>query len=617
MAKKKNNAQILVVLAVLAAVALYSGVFPGLTGAFTFGELQPFSVSAPYSSSIKAQLDVTFDKKAFLSNELIAGTMDARAVTVSGPVRSSICSYHNYHCDTQLFYNRYICIYANDTKVACYYIEPRYEPYGLPELGSIVPFTGTYLPYSFAFDLPSAIKTTGGDVELKFYVESMNWYCNFGWDSIGGTRYGPSCPTPYTAEAIASKFQTTDFSIVENHNYEYGTATAGASGPLDKQLLIVTSVYVEPSQCTDSSFVTYEQVFKSGTTIRVAPQNPNETGFRIPNPVFCHTAPVLKQYTDSNQVFEQSNTEYDSLTNGGYVTVPAGQQWVLFYRGAPVINDALVCQDNGGVWNATDNRCELPPTLWFVCNGIVTQQSECIVQATDYRCQNPAAQLHLNDDGTQTCILWLNPVPMCPSGSTMITVDGSPMCVFTPPTENQCPSGTTLQTVNGSPMCVFTPPTENQCPSGTTLQTVNGSPMCVFTPPLANQCPSGSQLQTGPNGSFCLYQPPVNNQCANPTATLTVMADGSYSCISTPTQSTANCPSGSTLKTSSTGVQFCEYQPVSVCADGSAPVNSQCTSRQPPIEGPVGTAGALDSGLLIAGIAVAGVLLWFFVVKRK
>jgi len=232
-----------------------------------------------------------------------------------------------------------------------------------------------WIGQDFSFNIPSELQQNGGMMELRVYVLSD-------WDW---------------------------------HNAQQGT--------LQKELFVVSpQFWIEPQACTDTSFVTYEQVFKQGTTVRVVPQNPNEVGFRGENPVFCHSAPLLKQYNESNQVFEQSNAEYDLLNNGSAVTVPVGQQWIMFYRGLPAISGVLECEDQGGIWNATDNQCELPPTLWFVCNGILTQQQDCVVQTTDYRCQDPMAVLETQPDGSFICRKYFDVEEMlfnCPIGSSL------------------------------------------------------------------------------------------------------------------------------------------------------------------------------------------------------
>ena len=206
---------------------------------------------------------------------------------------------------------------------------------------------------------------------------------------------------------------------------------------------LLTNIYIEPEACTSPFLVTYQQIIREGITARVVPQNPGEVNFAVEDPVFCHTAPLLKMIIDSNQVFEQSVIEYDSLTAGGSVTVPSGEQWIFFYRGDPLLNNVLLCAQGGGVWNQSENRCELPPTLWFICNGILTQQRDCVVQSNDFRCEDPDAILEINPDGTRTCVIYFNvgeTVFNCPAGFELdFLPSGAARCLGTP--EIACESG--------------------------------------------------------------------------------------------------------------------------------------------------------------------------------
>jgi hypothetical protein len=293
----------------------------------------------------------------------------------------------------------------------------------------------------FSFSLPQSIKETGGNFEFKV---STIQYENV---VIPATDCS-SCP--------ANKIDC----IPGNDGSTRCLVPVSSPQP---QLQVLSSVYIEPQKCIDNSYVTYEQVFKQGSIVRTSPQNENEVGFRIENPTFCHSAPILKQYQDSNQVFEQSNTEYDLLNNGSSVTVPNGQQWVMFYRGLPAIDGALQCQDNGGVWNATDNRCELPPTLWFVCNGILTQERDCVVQTTDYRCKSPTAVLETQPDGSFICHEYFDVSETtynCPTGSELKELPtGIKYCEYQP--ELVCNGG---EIVNGH--CVIqAPPAEGGTPT--------------------------------------------------------------------------------------------------------------------------------------------------------
>ncbi len=363
----------MLVLVVLLGLALTFGK-SFLPSAFTFAEQQPL---------VTTQNDLTLklDAHSFLSNVPITGYLNG-----TGSPQFCVEQHPNAQSIRKVLSGRHSVVFSlSDSDVATYEHgtnmafhvggnpDPNETAIGVnnfmvsnncPHIGAFV--DGIFYGVPFLLEVPQTLKETGGNFELKVFTRNDDTQ--------------------------------------------------------ERTLQILSSVYIEPQKCIDNSYVTYEQVFKQGSIVRVSPQNENEVGFRTESPTFCHSAPILKQYQDSNQVFEQSNMEYDLLNNGSSVTVPNGQQWVMFYRGLPAIDGALQCQDNGGVWNATDNRCELPPTLWFVCNGIVTQEQDCVVQTTDYRCQSPTAVLETQPNGSFICHEYFDVSETtynCPSGSEL------------------------------------------------------------------------------------------------------------------------------------------------------------------------------------------------------
>jgi len=349
--------------------------------------------------------------------------------------------------------------------------------------------------------LPANIQEKGGVYELRLAKDAQAWACSLG----NGDSLFQCSRTDFSSTNLNQFFRTQNYSpSIQDYwgnGITRGTATArNSNDPLDSQIMLRTQIYIEPSKCIDSSLVTYEQVAKSGTTLRVTPQNANEVGFRIQNLTFCHSAPILKMKTDTNMVFEQSSREYDSLVAGSYVTVPAGEEWIIFYRGDSGLNDVLVCANNNGVWNQTENRCELPPTLWFVCNGVLTQTKDCVVQTTDYRCQDPRAILEIKEDNSQVCTIYF------------------PQITITPDANYECPENFFLdETDTGNKICKQVPETTYTCPFGAQLSTLSDdSKKCEFSPEII----CNGRLE----GDKCVIDAPVaEGQVGNQTLSIVLV----------------------------------------------------------------------------------------------
>ena len=401
MGKKKTNLKWVgaILLFSLALIGLLgSGLLPG---SFTFQEQQPLSVT-------QNGINVVFDQKSFLPNMSVSGTiksvngylggLDGQSVWTPSPNSSPVMPIMG------VTMNGETVIEGLDVFT---FVNAQPQDNSAYMIGNYVNNSSPPASRSFSFEAPAALKSSGGNAEVRFVLSVPNW-------EIGDISGNPQ----------GRRF----------------------IGSFSSQTVIVSSVYIESQKCIDNSFVTYEKIFKQGTEISLVPLQ-GQVGFADITPVFCHSAPVLKQYQDSNQVFEQSNLEYDLLKNGSTVIVPGGQQWVFFYRGLPQISGVLECQNNSGVWNATENRCELPPTLWFECNGILTQQRDCIVQSTDDRCEDPEAILEIESNGNQVCRKYFTEGQtqfICPVETTLKTLEtGVKYCEGQP--ETVCAEGTTLK----------------------------------------------------------------------------------------------------------------------------------------------------------------------------
>jgi hypothetical protein len=90
---------------------------------------------------------------------------------------------------------------------------------------------------------------------------------------------------------------------------------------------------------------------------------------------------VLKQA--GGITFEQDYEPYEALQRGETITIPSGQVWIFFYKGLPSSNVLTYCADGEGIYDYATNRCEVAPTIEYICvSGVFDSASKtCLVQA--------------------------------------------------------------------------------------------------------------------------------------------------------------------------------------------------------------------------------------------
>jgi len=138
--------------------------------------------------------------------------------------------------------------------------------------------------------------------------------------------------------------------------------------------------YVEPEACGNTTdYITRMFTVKGGDKISLTPEV-GEIGF-TDFKTFCHTLPVLKQA--GGITFEQDYEPYEALQRGETITIPSGQVWIFFYKGLPSSNVLTYCADGEGIYDYATNRCEVVPTIEYICvSGVFDSVSKtCLVQA--------------------------------------------------------------------------------------------------------------------------------------------------------------------------------------------------------------------------------------------
>jgi len=340
------------------------------------------------------------------------------------------------------------------------------------------------------------------------------------------------------------------------------------------------TIFVEAPECADNSnFVTKMFTVSAGDVVSLNPQL-GEIGIED-TAIFCHTLPVLKQV--GGVIFEQDFEPYDSLQRGEKVTIPAGQNWILFYKDIPSSSSYLFCADNEGIYNSVTNRCEIFPAIEYTCvSGVFDPiKKTCVTQAV----VAPICSEGVYNTQTQRCEYTPPTSILCPQGNYDEVIQ---KCLVVPEIYASCISGTTFDAVTG--YCVFTPSLVNVCSKGTYDAELN---QCVYIASIQNVCVIGT-FDVSLNK--CVYNPPVTNVCVTGTydAVLNkcvyvaeisnICTQGTYDSISQ--KCVYNPPVARVCNIGTYNpVSFkCEYNPpiFSICLQGIYnPVNSLCEYNPP------------------------------------
>lgn len=231
-------------------------------------------------------------------------------------------------------------------------------------------------------------------------------------------------PAGVSTDSISGGYHTVSYDAMGIYRSSFGgaeTPFGGVAGSYE--------FFKEDVRCSDPQYIDYIVPVPEGVTLRKSPAA-NEVGFAVTDPIFCHTSPV--QIQQSGVTVAQDYKPLDSLMADGYATVPAGQLWLVRYRGLPNVaaNDIIACANSKGVWDATNNQCVMPPVLYYDCWGVRTTTSDCITELKP-KCSDPQAVLDLSDG---LCYNYIDPVvnpnPTCPVDSELKTVNGNLACVW-------------------------------------------------------------------------------------------------------------------------------------------------------------------------------------------
>lgn len=270
-----------------------------------------------------------------------------------------------------------------------------------------------------------------------------------------GTQYSgcPILPASLPAASLAGGYH--NLKVVASAKYSQPDFGGGVSD-LGESTIYSAQFYKEPPECASTQLIDYKVSVPQGVTLRVTPQSANETGFQVANPIFCHSVPVQEikaNYTDVSDApdattckskggvwntaetkcqkyTEVSHTQQfeplDLLSKDGYVTVPEGELWLVSYRGTPAadVNGLLQCSDAGGVWDSSTNICDLPPTIYYNCHGVITTSKNCVTQDTpNYLGGDPSTVIDLSMDNP-VCQKYFDinvtPTPNCPAEAKIL-----------------------------------------------------------------------------------------------------------------------------------------------------------------------------------------------------
>lgn len=190
----------------------------------------------------------------------------------------------------------------------------------------------------------------------------------------GGYFCGGECYTINCFNVELSKQDLTNAGLQANYWHVLRVTGDVAVGNVNPE----REVYFEPSECNDPSFVTYAVSFRNGDV--VTPQLiASRTGLQ---PVFCGQLPVREfSNVEGTVLREQSTQPLKFLTQADMtVTVPVGELWLFEFVAPPISNAVFQCEEQGGVYNAESNVCELLPSYVYICQGVQTLDNICITQ---------------------------------------------------------------------------------------------------------------------------------------------------------------------------------------------------------------------------------------------
>jgi len=342
------------------------------------------------------------------------------------------------------------------------------------------PQSPSFAPNNLSFSIPSTIN---------------NQVFNY-WHNLTVKTYYTGSIASYDSTAIQSfKDSTQTVSAIDS-----GLTTMNGSP---------AEVYFEPKECAGSNLILAGGTVTAGNTVSL---NPNSQELRLPlsdgnvvlisQPIFCSTTPLIKIRND--QIVQQSTLEYKSLVNGGTVTVPTGEVWLMFWRKLP--STTLIpssCVDSNGTklyYNEVYNQCKPAPSFSYFCGlsggtlnptagaCIAQEEPNCpysdqIFNTQTETCQKIITQSNVKinisclpsteiSGGTKYCDIYddTNTILITKfscSASSDITIEGNLVVCSEPPILG-CESGLVKE---GTDECYYLPETDTTVVGGTQLGT--------------------------------------------------------------------------------------------------------------------------------------------------
>lgn len=192
-------------------------------------------------------------------------------------------------------------------------------------------------------------------------------------------------------------------------------------------------IYIEPEECRSTTLAVRQTAISGGNTISLDP-NANQLTFANPDgdfitendPIFCHTLPVLKLKADG---VDQDFFPYDSLIEGGTITVPQGETWLFFWKGELSSKLPIECVD-GELYDFSTEACVPNPVFEYICEAGVFDESTltCTVQDRENEfCSTIGATLVLPASGDSFCKKILSEGETC--AGEIITENSSIICI--------------------------------------------------------------------------------------------------------------------------------------------------------------------------------------------
>ena len=413
---------------------------------------------------------------------------------------------------------------------------------------------------------------TRNGVKVSVYLKNQKVSDKFSFFGCLGTTKGPPCEKGNVNQWRSINISESDLQKVFGRTYgwftadleaEYSSFNGSCYPESIKTRVNGIKFFNESSLCNiPSGYVLVTEDLVAGTTF-------SRDSLRSKVDAFCWSYPLWKLDNDDKTLIKKSTDEYEVLTNGGTLTVPAGQVWRIYYVSKPEKTLDIACDPSKPLYDTNSGKCLSLPGLEYYCSAGTFSQEEmaCIVQPVT-KCADPDA-VFVQETGE--CIKFVKTTYSC-NGVSYASLEEAQSACSVPVNVQYFCQGIGYDSLElAQQKCGIEVPVQYYCKGTAYGSLEEAQANCVEYSDITYSCNGVFYDSVEEAQLACNQKVPLMYLCNG--VSYSTLEEAQSACTNKVEVKEIECPSGSELKITDEGTKKCVFKPIVECEKGTLQTN--------------------------------------------